>query len=183
MQKNTTKYSYIKLMFLMSGLWVYLFGSCTIVNNTKDTNADNITPISNSPSPMVKAVRWSGTVVLSTSWLLPNVEDAYFDFDAGHKIFDQKADIYYYVSRGTAYFNLIDVINGAKAKSLGEIAPGYDGCYHVLGEMSETSGPVAKLDGYSCLLTNEGRLVQVRVERVEVLRDKGILVLTYIVWE
>ena len=112
-----------------------------------------------------------------------NNDFAFFDFDKGEITTAASADIYLYVGCGSDCFNTVIAINGATSILwLEGTELGYEGCRIALEGEKKAAGVNIVPGEYSCLLTNEGNVVQIVAIENEALSKDAKFVFGYIIW-
>ncbi len=131
----------------------------------------------------------SDTLILSATFNVIEREiqssTAYLDLDTGEIGNSVTSDIQFDFGGGSDVFYALIPINGAVNKRVGEVTPGYEGCQSLLNSFTEGAAEALENE-YMCVLTNQGRLAQVRVDEIlpyEIeLRDIGRIQISFIVW-
>lgn len=141
------------------------------------------------PDPPPEDVLWQAPTKIE-SFITWDYENAFLDLDTGELTNNEDADLYYWFSCGSMCFGHTFLINRARVSRIdnNEIAPGYFGCYRELQDV--TLNPEGEFTGiypgegqFSCIMTNEGNLSQVKVDRVSFGIDGGSMTISFITWE
>ena len=112
--------------------------------------------------------------------VLENLQ-AFFDFDEGDITNTEKADIYLEVGCGTDCFNNILEINGSQAVDVGLIQPSYDECIKALS-VKQYPWVINVPNNYSCLQTNEGKIVRILALENESHTKDATFTFEYTIW-
>jgi hypothetical protein len=111
-----------------------------------------------------------------------NNQNGFFDFDNATITIEPSADIYLSVSCGSDCFAVLMPINEAEAVTGINMQPGYAGCKEALS-VSKLKGIGNQPGSYSCLLTNQGKIVEIYISRYEIRGYKGTLEIQYRIWD
>lgn len=132
--------------------------------------------------PPPDLIRQQGFVPLFADLAQPDGPDAHLDLDTGEKYDVEESDIKFVISQGTVQVYLLQPVNGATAAAVGETEPGLEGCRLVLDALSAGNIPETRVSLYLCVLTNDGRLSQLRVDEIGHL-GPGSLQVSFVTWE
>ncbi len=142
-------------------------------------------------SSCIKLGELENTVVLEAGRYInkypydqPNSEStgSTLDLDSGAIGNLDEADIWFIGDGGSDDFYLIGNITGSLSKYMGFDEPDYEGCLTVIEELSESHIPDWREGGYICVLTNEGRISQVKTEDFYFEGPNVMLRVSFITW-
>jgi len=122
-----------------------------------------------------------GSITLLADPALLENPEAYLDLDTGEQRIAE-GDIRFTVSGGSMSFYTLEPVNGGRANFVGEEEPGVAGCQQVADSLSEGNIPEIAVGHYLCAETNQGRLAQLRIDKVNP-QGKNSLQVSFITWE
>jgi hypothetical protein len=112
----------------------------------------------------------------------PEIPASLLDLDSGILGNPDEVDLWFAHGGGTAAIFPIITANGSLTKFMGFDEPGYEGCLSVIEEFTPGSVPNWREGGYICVLTNEGRLSQVKTEDFYFEGPNAMLRVSFITW-
>lgn len=138
------------------------------------------TPVQPTPSEnTIEVIRGSITLFADPTMLEKSA--AYLDLDTGEQHIAE-GDIRFTVSGGSMSFYTLEPVNGGRANFVGEEEPGHAGCQQVADSLSKGNIPEIAVGHYLCAETNQGRLAQLRIDKVNP-QGKNSLQVSFITWE
>ena len=161
------------------------------------------TPIPQTVSDIPKGntIRHAGKIILqypfppiefspATPWAIQyENKNAFFDLDSANISNDGDADMYYWITCGSECFHAINMVHGALSFfELEEYSePGFQGCQDYIDKKFPESLSFISMivNSYSCIITNEGRLAQVKINDMGYEQESNYYwaEFTYVVWE
>ena len=117
-------------------------------------------------------------------YVYPESTEAFLDLDSGKKHNDTRSEIYYAYSCGSMCWNTGEVIGEALSIRVGIEEPGYEGCLKAFLEKgTDRLGLRMAVGHYTCILTSEGRIAQVRVDEIASSGHEGDITVSFTTWE
>lgn len=121
---------------------------------------------------------------LNPTNFLIDQKDSYIDLDTGEHVVDENADLSFNDVDGYIGIYSTELLNNTISIWVGFIEPGYKGCKYGLTNLyTENYGLHTKEKYFTCLLTNEGRISQIKVENTQVEGNEAEVKFILITWE
>ena len=139
------------------------------------------------PTPII--TEWqsliSGQATLYTSLIQLDDERGLLDLDAGKIASAYEADFKFVMGRGTMIVFVVSPYNTARLEHAGDDEPGFTGCKDMLSKLRTTNDPRVYSGSYFCVLTNENRLAEVRLDNIDFYNQgyDAALSITFITWD
>lgn len=126
----------------------------------------------------------AGETLMFVSRAHPSTRDSWLDLDTGTNFQEpSKMDLTFSVTQGSTSTDYsLQPVNGAMAYHVGKESPGFDGCQGLINRFSPKGVLVLIPGDYICILTNEARLAQVQIDKLNHL-GAGSIRLRFVTWE
>lgn len=159
-------------------------GACTSLNEPEKIVDETITLRNYEYEGPDYADIPKGTPRPTYSYVDFDQEDSFLDLDTGMQTNNGDADLYYFLSCGSRCYSNFLFFQDTISVVAGFTEPGYEGCKYGLFELGKDNIGIWVREGYfTCLLTNEGRISQIRVNKYHFDQDQAVIELDVITWD
>lgn len=179
MRKHLFSLSYIVLSIIS-----VLLVSCIGNSETNLTPAIGTVLTAETPvSTFVPKLLQAGSIPLYASADYPQSPDSHLDLDTGLSWqVTTQADIKFAVSNNSQSSYFLQPVNGAWANLVGTNEPEFNGCKQTITALKPNPITDLEVGTYLCVLTNQGHLAQLKVEKLHNLGE-GSIRLRFITWD